>query len=183
MLRTYGPISRKKYSEPKVISGDKREKTHRERAVRPQRNMVIVDGYNLIYADDGLKSTAEFSLEKAREELVDLLSNYAFYTKTELVLVFDAYLVKDGAGSELLRDGLRVVYTKANQTADAYIERMMHELGPDYSIRMITDDRLLQFSAVHSGISRVTTKEFWEELTRIGNEITEFARKLAERKG
>ena len=76
-----------------------------------------------------------------------------------------------------------MVFTKANQTADAYIERMMHELGPDYSIRMVTDDKLLQFSAVHSGISRMTTKEFWEELTRIGNEITDFVRKLTESKG
>ena len=73
-----------------------------------------------------------------------------------------------------------MVYTKANQTADAYIEKLMHELGPDYSIRMITDDKLLQFSAVHSGICRMTSKEFMEELTRIGNEITDFVRKLSE---
>ena len=111
--------------------------------------------------------------------MINLLENYTAYTKTEVVLVFDAYLVKDGEGSEFLRDGCRIVYTKANQTADAYIEKMMHELGPDYNIRIVTDDKLLQFSAVHSGITRVTTKEFLEELTRIGNEITEFARKLA----
>ena len=60
------------------------------------------------------------------------------------------------------------------------IEKLMYELGPDYSVRIVTDDRLLQFSAVHSGIFRMTTKEFIEELTRIGNEITEFVRKLAE---
>ena len=183
MLRTYGPVRRKKYSEPKVNSADKKEKARAPKAVRTQRNMVIVDGYNLIHADETLKSTAKFSLEKAREELMDLLSNYVFYTKTELVLVFDAYLVKDGEGSEFLHDGYKVVYTKSNQTADAYMEKLMHELGPDYSIRVITDDKLLQFSAVHSGISRMTTKEFLEELTRIGNEITEFVRRLSECKG
>ena len=150
--------------------------------MRPQKNMVIVDGYNLIYADERLQSTALFSLEKAREELMDLLSSYVTYTKTELVLVFDAYLVKDGEGSEYTHDGYRVVYTKANQTADAYIEKMMYELGPDYSIRMVTSDRLLQFSAVQSGISRITAKEFLENLTRIGNEITDFVRKLSESK-
>ena len=144
--------------------------------------MVIVDGYNLIYADERLQSTALFSLEKAREELMDLLCNYVSYTKTELILVFDAYLVKNGEGSEFMHNGYKVVYTKANQTADAYIEKMMYELGPDYSIRMVTDDKLLQFSAVHSGISRMTTKEFLENLTRIGNEITDFVRKLSESK-
>ena len=140
----------------------------------------IIDGYNLIHSDDNLKKTALFSLEKAREELMDILSNYVSYTKTELVLVFDAYLVKDGEGSEFIHDGYKVVYTKADQTADTYIEKMMHDLGPDYSIRIITDDRLLQFSAVHSGIIRMTSKEFMDELMRIGNEITEFVRKLSE---
>ncbi|MBR2353652.1 MAG: NYN domain-containing protein [Clostridia bacterium] len=183
MLRAFGPIRRKQYSEPKRISADGKEKHHKPRAsVRSQRNMVIVDGYNLIHSDEHLKNTALFSLEKAREELMDLLSSYVSYTKTELLLVFDAYLVKDGEGTEFLHDGYRVVYTKADQTADAYIEKVMYELGPDYSIRMVTDDRLLQFSAVRSGISRMTAKEFSEELTRIGNEITEFVRKLSESK-
>ena len=183
MLKLFGPIKRKQYSEPKLISGEKKAKPTRAKSVRSQRNMVIVDGYNLIYSDDNLKNTSKYSLEKAREELMDILSNYVAYTKTELVLVFDAYLVKDGEGSEFMHDGYKVVFTKADQTADAYIERMMHELGPDYSIRMVTNDKLLQFSAVHSGVSRMTAKEFLEELTHIGNEINEFVRKLAESKG
>ena len=182
MLRLFGPIKRKQYGEPKRIAQSKAEKPSKTKVLRSQRNMVIVDGYNLIYSDDHLKDTALFSLEKAREELMDLLSNYVSYTKTELLLVFDAYLVKDGEGTEFIHDGYKVVYTKADQTADAYIERIMHELGPDYSIRMVTNDRLLQFSAVHSGISRMTAKEFLDELTRIGNEITDFVRKLSESK-
>jgi predicted RNA-binding protein with PIN domain len=80
--------------------------------------MVIVDGYNVIYSHEGLQTTAQFSLEKAREELMDILSNYVSFTKTELVLVFDAYLVKEGEGSEFIHDGYKVVYTKADQTAE-----------------------------------------------------------------
>ena len=182
MLRLFGPIKRRQYSEPKTVSADKKEKPRRSKAMRSQRNIVIVDGYNLIYSDEALKKTSLFSLQKAREELMDLLSNYVSYTKAELVLVFDAYLVKDGEGSEFFHDGYKVVYTKANQTADVYIEQMMHQLGPDYSVKMVTDDKLLQFSAVHAGISRLTAKEFIEELTRIGNEITEFVRKLSQSK-
>ena len=182
MVRLYGPIKRKQYSEPRTPFPSKKERISAGKRLYSQKNMVIVDGYNLIYSDDNLKNAALFSLEKAREELMDLLSNYVSYTKTELILVFDAYLVKDGEGSEFIHDGYKVVFTRADQTADTYIEKIMHELGPDYSIRMVTDDRLLQFSAVHSGISRMTTKEFLEELTRVGNEITEFLRKLSESK-
>ena len=182
MLRLFGPIKRKQYSAPKGIGEDEKKKTAKPRPLRSSRNMVIIDGYNLIYSDERLQETAAFSLEKAREELMDLLSSYVSYTKTELVLVFDAYLVKDGVGSDFMRDGYRVVYTRADQTADAYIEKMMHELGPDYSIRAVTNDKLLQFSAVHAGISRMTAREFLEELTRIGNEITELVKKLADSK-
>ena len=56
----------------------------------------------------------------------------------------------------------------------------MYDLGPDYNVKVVTGDRLVQFSAVHAGISRMTAKEFEAEVTAIGNEITEFIRKLAE---
>lgn len=179
MLREFGPIRRKKYSEPKIISAGK-AKPNKKMPVK-QESMVIVDGYNLIYAWDILKEIADFSLEKARETLMDILSNYVAYTKEKLVLVFDAYLVNDGTGSDFTHDGYRVVFTKENQTADAFIERMMHELGPNYKIRVVTGDRLVQFAAVHSGISRMTVKEFVDELITVGNEITEFVKKYAEK--
>ena len=182
MLRLFGPIKRKQYNEPKVIDYNKKERINKHKALCSQRNLVIIDGYNLIFADENLKKASLISLGKARDDLMDLLSNYAGYTKTEILLVFDAYLVKDGAGSEFMHNGYKVVFTKENETADTYIEKIMNELGPDYSIRMVTNDRLLQFSAVHSGISRITTKEFLEELTRIGNEINDFLRKFSEGK-
>ncbi len=179
MMRTFGPIRRKKYSEPKVISATK-IKQNKKLQIK-QESMIIIDGYNLIYAWDTLKEIADYSLEKARETLMDILSNYVAFTKERLVLVFDAYLVKEGVGSEFENNGYKVVFTKENQTADAYIERMMHELGPNYKIRVVTGDRLVQFAAVHSGISRMTIKEFVDELITIGNEITDFVKKLAEK--
>ena len=178
MLREFGPIRRKKYTEPKITIANGKV-ARKPRAVKAPKNLLILDGYNLIYSWESLKQTADFSLEKAREELMDLLSDYHAFTKTDVLLVFDAYLVKDGAGSEITHDGYRVVYTKQDQTADAYIEQVMHELGPDYSIRVVTGDRLLQFSAVSYGISRMTANEFWSEITQISNEINDFVRKLA----
>ncbi|MBE6601152.1 MAG: GTP-binding protein [Ruminococcaceae bacterium] len=180
MLREFGPIKRRRYSEPRTNAAEKAAKRHTKRSVKPPRHMVIIDGYNLIYAWDFLRETAEFSLEKAREVLMDLLSNYVAFTKIELLLVFDAYRVKDGVGSDFLHDGYRVVFTREDQTADAYMEQRMHELGPDYNIRVVTGDRLVQFSAVHSGILRMTAKEFLDELTSVSNQITDFIRKLEE---
>jgi len=180
MLREFGPIKRRRYSEPKTNSAERKPRAGAKKVQKLGRHLVIIDGYNLIYAWDVLKETANFSLEKAREVLMDILSNYVAFTKTELILVFDAYRVKDGTGSDFRHDGYRVVYTKEDQTADAFIEQLMHEMGPDYSIRMVSGDRLLQFSAVHSGILRMTANEFIGEVTAVNNEIADFIKKLKE---
>ncbi len=178
MLREFGPIRRKRYSEPKItVANGKAQR--KPKTVKAPKNLLIVDGYNVIYAWEELKTVADYSLEKAREELMDIMSNYHAFTKTDVLLVFDAYLVKDGAGAEISHDGYRITYTRQDQTADAYIEQVMHDLGPDYSIRVVTGDRLLQFSAVSYGISRMTAKDFWDEITQVGNEINDFVRKLA----
>ncbi len=178
MLREFGPIRRKKYSEPKINAAKNAKYPKSKKSVETKRQMLIIDGYNIIYSSDALREIADYSLEKARQTLMDILSNYVSYTKTELVLVFDAYLVKDGTGSDFMHDGYRVVYTKEDQTADTFIEIMMRELGPDYNIKVVTGDGLMQFSALRSGILRMTAKEFWDDVQKIANEISDFIRKL-----
>ena len=175
MLREFGPIKRRKYGEPKRTVSSIRSTPY-----VPRREHLIVDGYNVIHAWDFLRETAAGNLELAREQLMDILSNYVSYTKNEVTLVFDAYRVRGNAGSEHMRDGYKVVYTAENETGDAYIERLMHLLGPNYTVRVVTADRLVQFSAVHSGILRMTVKEFEEEIAKINLEITEYIKKLAE---
>jgi len=182
MLREFGPIRRKRYTEPKVIVAGKSEKSRKKKELIPQKKMMILDGYNVIFAWDRLKKIAAVNLEEARKNLIDMLENYTAYTKTETVIVFDAYRVKDGKGSDYEKDGLRVVFTKQDQTADTFIEILMSKLGPNYAIRVVTADRLVQNSAVLAGILRMTPKEFEDEITAVGNEITEFVRKLAESK-
>ena len=178
MLREFGPIKRRRYTEPKTVASVSHPKAPKPKPPKPARRLTILDGYNLIYSWEPLTEEAKFSLERARESLMDILADYVAFTKSDLLLVFDAYLVKDGMGSEFTRNGYRVVYTKQNQTADAYIEKIIHELGPDYSIRVVTGDYLLQISALTSGVSRMTAGEFVAEVTRVGQEITDFIRKL-----
>ena len=178
MLREFGPIKRRRYTEPKTVAAVTSPKASKPKPPKPRRKLTILDGYNLIYAWEPLAEEAKFSLERARDALMDILADYAAFTKTELLLVFDAYLVKDGTGSEFERNGVKVVYTKQNQTADTYIEKITHDLGPDYTIRVVTGDYLLQISALTAGVSRMTAKEFIGEVTRVGQEISEFIRKL-----
>ena len=179
MRRTFGEPKKRVYNEPKTVAFSSPEKHVPKKLTEKKRKMIIVDGYNVIHSWEQLSEVAAFSLEKARELLADIISNYVAFTKTELTLVYDAYLVKNGAGSDTAKNGFRTVFTAENETADAFIEKMMQKLGPNYNIRVVTGDRLLQFSAVHSGISRMTAAEFEDEIKRVANEITEYLKRIA----
>ncbi|MBQ6798437.1 MAG: NYN domain-containing protein [Oscillospiraceae bacterium] len=167
--REFGPISRRSYRMPAATAKEHKQKP----AAVPKRNVLIVDGYNVIFAWDGLRDLAEQDLEGARIVLMDLLSNYAGYTGCELILVFDAYRVKDGRGERFDHHNIHVVFTKENETGDLYIERLTHEMGKNDAVRVVTSDGLIQISALCAGVLRMSATEFHKELERVGKLIRE----------
>ena len=107
---------------------------------------------------------------------MEILANYAAFTRTETVLVFDAYKVKGGKGERFDYHGVRVVYTRENETGDAYIERLLHDIGKNEQLRIVTSDNLIQVSALRSGVLRQSAREFGEEIDRIYGDIEQFLR-------
>lgn len=172
MERTYGPMKRRSYSEKRVLTAE------RTFEPRPETTKLIVDGYNVVFAWDFLSEIAESDLDHARDKLIDILKNYAAYTKTDVTVVFDGYRVPSNAGSETSEGGVTVIYTPQGQTADACMEKLMHGPGPDRTLRVVTSDRLVQLAAIHSGVFRLSAREFLEEIRRIDAEITAFIKKL-----
>ena len=53
------------------------------------KDILIVDGYNVIFAWTHLKKLAHESLEHARIELRERLLNYGKFKGYEVILVFD----------------------------------------------------------------------------------------------
>lgn len=177
MEREFGPIKRSVYSPPKVVRAETPQPAARK---HPER--IFVDGYNVIFAWDELKELAERSLDEARSRLIELLINYQSFTKSEVVLVFDAYLVP-GEGAKETEAGLHIVYTKENETADAYIEKIVNEIGKNESVRVVTSDSLVQLGALRSGVLRTSSKEFQKETDRVMRRIAETIRENNETHG
>ena len=144
--------------------------------------LLVVDGMNVIYAWPELAALAEKDLDQARERLMEILANYSSFTRTETVLVFDAYRVKGGKGERFSFHGVRVVYTKENETGDAYIERLVHDIGKNEQVRIVTSDSLIQVSALRAGVLRQSAREFGEEIDRIYGDIESFLRDLNRQK-
>ena len=143
-----------------------------------RKEYLIVDGYNMIFAWDGLREQAGYDLSGARERLLDLLSNYCGFHPCELIVVFDSYRVRGGTGSRSSHNNLRVVYTQEDESADLYIETLVGKIGKNYAVRVATSDALIQLSALRSGVLRVSAAELERELERTNGEIAAVLRRL-----
>lgn len=176
MLREFGPIKRPVYKESVTVEA---------RAFTPDGKVteqcLIVDGYNVIFAWDELSPVSDKDLSGSREALMNILANYAAFTGCRVVLVFDAYRVAGGNGEKFDYHGISVVYTKENETGDVYIERLIYEIGKSMKVRVVTSDRMIQLSAIHTGVLRMSSAEFRHEIEAVDREIGELARELSEK--
>ena len=157
MEREFGPVKRPQYHAPKNRPAEE------ALTIRPpKKQALIVDGYNIIFAWDELAEIAKSDLEAARRRLCDILSSYAGFQKCYLVVVFDGYKQKGNPGEKTQFHNISVVYTKENETGDAYIESLVAQIGPNYNVKVATSDSLVQISSLRSGVLRMSARELWE---------------------
>ena len=138
--------------------------------------MVLIDGYNIIFADDYLKDLFARDGGSARDQLLDRLSNYAGYTGFEVTVVFDAYNVSSSEAREEDRNGVKVVFTAENEPADIRMG-VMTSAARDRQIYVVSSDSLVQTDAWAHGAFRISSREFLGELTRIEEEIRDHLRR------
>lgn len=175
MLREFGPIRRAVYSAPKVNSA-----VGIELSAKKKKEHLIVDGYNVIFAWEELKDLAKDNLGLARAKLIDLLANYQGFTKSQVVIVFDGYKVSGNTGTRQTQSGVHIAYTKENETADMYIERLANEIGKNESVRVVTSDALIRLSALRSGVLRTGSREFKNEVDWVLEQIRDIVKKSQE---
>ena len=87
------------------------------------------------------------------------------------MLVFDGWKVKGNPGEKETFHNIQVVYTKENQTADAYIEALADQIGRNYAVRVATSDALVQISSLRSGVLRMSARELFLEVEAAHKEM------------
>lgn len=179
--KTYGPIRRGvqnsapvRHSSAVMPSKPRRIKTE----LKPQNEYLLVDGYNIIFAWDELKKIAESSLESARTALADILCNYRGFRKCEVILVYDAYKVKNNPGELERYHNIDIVYTKERETADMYIEKTSHRLSRNNKVRVATSDALEQLIILGGGALRISAAELKSEVDEVNAEILGYLKSL-----
>ncbi len=173
-IRTYGPIKRErngfqKTSHTITVKADAKKPVKRQ----IEKEYLLVDGYNIIFAWEELNELAKVNIEAARNKLMDILCNYQGYKKCTLILVFDAYKVEGNPGSIQKYHNIHVVYTKEAETADQYIEKTVHEIGRKYHVTVATSDAMEQVIILGQGASRMSAKNLLDEVKQMKEEIRE----------
>lgn len=175
--RTYGPI---KAPGPRPMTTPKSAPTLPDKVevaigdTKPE--YLLVDGYNIIFAWNELKSIAQTNLDAARGLLIELLCNYQGYRGNRVIVVFDAYKVHGGVEKVEKHNNIMVVYTKEAETADAYIEKATYRLGKDNRVRVATSDGLVQVIILGHGALRVSASALHEEVETALGQIAALVR-------
>ena len=139
-----------------------------------QREILLVDGYNVLFAWEEWKDLVTDSIDAARSQLTDLMCDYAGMTGRDVILVFDAYKVKGNPGTAERYKNIYIVYTKEAQTADAFIEKTTLMARRDARVRVVTSDRPEQLIALGNAAMRTSAREFRQEVIQVQGSIADF---------
>ncbi len=136
-----------------------------------KKEYLLVDGYNIIYAWQDLNKIAQYNLEDARFKLLEILCNYQGYKGCEVIVVFDAYRVKNHKSKIEEYKNIKVVYTKEKETADMYIEKVTESLviKNEYNVKVATSDRTEQTIILSKGALRMSARELKYEIKNYKN--------------
>ncbi|AOV06503.1 NYN domain-containing protein [Sporosarcina ureilytica] len=143
-----------------------------------KKNVLIVDGYNIIGAWAELRQLKDRQLEEARNLLIERMAEYKAYTGWRVIVVFDAYLMR-GIESKLKKHDVEVLFTRENETADERIEKLVSELlHRRIQIHVATSDFTEQWIIFAQGALRKSARELEIEmkniLTSISGKVKDF---------
>ncbi|CDA14281.1 putative tetracycline resistance protein TetP [Firmicutes bacterium CAG:212] len=162
---------RKDFSNEKIaVNGSTKSYSNKKK----QKEYLLVDGYNIIFAWEKLNELAQVNMDAARGCLQDVLCNYQGIKKCELILVFDAYKVEGFSGEIQKYHNIHVVYTKEAETADQYIEKVAHEIGRKYLVTVATSDGTEQVIIRGQGCHLLSAKELKEEVEFANKELRQY---------
>ena len=177
--RDYEPYRYNNRNPGTTVEGEKLESSpHADasvalRSLDKKEEFLLVDGYNIIFAWEELRSLAEVNIDSARDKLMDICCNYQGYAGCTLILVYDAYKVKGNPGSVTRYHNIHVVYTKEAETADQYIEKTVHKIGRKHRVTVATSDALEQMIIWGEGAYRLSAAGFLEEVKAAEKQLRE----------
>ncbi|MBW4084680.1 NYN domain-containing protein [Paenibacillus sp. S150] len=128
------------------------------------RDILLVDGYNMIGGWPDLAALSLTGMQGARDRLLDMLADYQAFSGLRVIAVFDAYRVP-GLGRSFVQGKVQVFFTKEKETADECIERLVGEFSHRRrQIYVATSDFTEQHVIFAQGALRISARELRLEI-------------------
>ena len=140
---------------------------------------LVIDGYSLLHRMPEAKQHVDGDLQLARQILLRAIEPVAGLYAPRMTVVFDGR----ARGVDLTHDhaAVHVVFTGAGETADHFIEVMVHDEANPSSVLVVTSDREEINTVLAAGGQVMSCREFIELCTRHDREITRRARTTGSR--
>ncbi|SFF01001.1 NYN domain-containing protein [Alteribacillus iranensis] len=135
------------------------------------KDILLVDGYNMIGDWPELKKIKDHDLAEARDLLIEKMAEYQAFKGWEVKVVFDAHMVP-GLGKNYNNHLVDIIYTRENETADERIEKLVGELkNIETRIHVATSDYAEQTLTFGSGALRKSARELRIEMQVVEKNI------------
>jgi predicted RNA-binding protein with PIN domain len=122
----------------------------------------LIDGYNAIRRTPGLVAAERQSLQGGRDALIQTIAGRFRHTPHAAIIVFDGDGVRE-TSAWLPRCRVKVVYTRAGESADAVIDRIaQEERQAGRRCTVYTDDGEVRTNAQASGSGTGSVAELGE---------------------
>lgn len=148
-------------------------------AKRSDHELLVVDGYNVIFGTPRYKSLmdepGEHDLdhdpfERARELLVADVAAFA-QGRYEPVIVFDAAGNVNPEHPELRRAGVRMIFSPTGVTADTVIERLVGECRRQMrEVTVVTSDNTIRATVGGIPVTRISSAMLAHEIDVLDSE-------------
>ncbi|GEN83509.1 hypothetical protein SLU01_18210 [Sporosarcina luteola] len=147
-----------------------------------KKDILLVDGYNIIGAWPELRKLKLQSLADSRDRLIERMAEYKAHTGWRVIVIFDAHLVP-GIEKKNQKHQVEIVFTRENETADERIEKMVSELsGRRVQIHVATSDLTEQWVIFAQGALRKSARELEIEMDEIDKLITNKVKVIQEQR-
>lgn len=148
-------------------------------AERSDHELLVVDGYNVIFGTPRYKSLMDEPgerdldhdpFERARELLVADVAAFA-QSRYEPVIVFDAAGNVNPEHPELRRAGVRMIFSPTGVTADTVIERLVGECRRQMrEVTVVTSDNTIRATVGGIPVTRISSAMLAHEIDVLDSE-------------
>ena len=136
---------------------------------------ILVDGYSLLHNWPELAEGQPRYSERARNELIHILTKYHDATGEPITIFFDGAGARANSPKPDSSRNVEILFSRAGQTADEMIERAAHRFQSYGEVLVVTDDFAERDIVGGMGGSVASCANF---IRMIGNALTELQDEL-----